>query len=497
MSREEEVLQARREKLAKLEELGIQPFGQRYERTHDSGSIKTAYGEKSGEELEELKAPVKLAGRIMTKRLMGKAGFCHIQDQEGQIQLYIRKDDVAESEWEAYKLADLGDIVGAEGTAIRTKMGELSIQVTRLTFLTKSLAPLPDKWGGLSDTEERYRKRYLDLIANPESLARFKARTLIVRTMRNWLDQRGFYEMETPTMHGLVGGASAKPFITHHNALDMTLYLRIATELHLKRLIVGGFDKVYEIGRIFRNEGISTRHNPEFTSIELYWAYADYTDIMRLTREVIQACCQAVNDGKLVIPYGEYEVDLSGQWRIATMAELVKEHTGVDFMAIETDDAAKAAVTHLGGVEVKKEDTWGALLVRTFEEKVEAVLIQPTFVTMHPVESSPLAKKNGEDPRLTDRFELYITGREVANAFSELNDPIDQRERFEEQVRQKAAGNEEATDMDDDFVYALEIGLPPTGGLGIGIDRLVMLLTNAASIRDIILFPTMRPKVEE
>lgn len=497
MSREEEVLQARREKLAKLEELGIQPFGQRFERTHESGDVKSAYGEQSGEELEALKAPVKLAGRIMTKRLMGKAGFCHIQDQEGQIQLYIRKDDVAESDWEAYKLADLGDIVGAEGTVIRTKMGELSVQVSKLTFLTKSLAPLPDKWGGLSDTEERYRKRYLDLIANPESLARFKNRSIILRTMRNWLDQRGFYEMETPAMHGIVGGAAAKPFITHHNALDLTLYLRIATELHLKRLIVGGFEKVYEIGRIFRNEGISTRHNPEFTSIELYWAYADYTDIMKLTREVIQACCQAVNDGALKITYGEQAIDLSGEWRVATMAELVKEHAGIDFMAIDGDDEAKRQVTNLGGVEVKKDDTWGALLVRTFEEKVEEVLIQPTFVIQHPVESSPLAKKNGADPRLTDRFELYITGREVANAFSELNDPIDQRERFEEQVRQKAAGNEEATDMDDDFVYALEIGLPPTGGLGIGIDRLVMLLTNAASIRDIILFPTMRPKAEE
>jgi lysyl-tRNA synthetase class 2 len=496
MSREEEVLQARREKLAKLEALGIQPFGQRFERTHDRGSIFAAYGEKTAEELEALKAPVKLAGRIMTKRLMGKAGFCHIQDQEGQIQLYVRRDAVAETDWEAFKLADLGDIVGAEGVVIRTKMGELSIEVHKLTFLTKSLAPLPDKWGGLADTEERYRKRYLDLISNPESMARFKARSIIVRTMRNWLDQRGFFEVETPAMHAIAGGAAAKPFITHHNALDLTLYLRIATELHLKRLIVGGFDKVYEIGRIFRNEGISTRHNPEFTSIELYWAYADYTDIMKLTREVIQACCQAVNDGKLKITYGEHEVDLSGEWRVATMADLVKEHTGIDFMAIDGEEA-KRQVTHLGGVEVKKEDTWGALLVRTFEEKVESALIQPTFVTMHPVESSPLAKKNAADPRLTDRFELYITGREVANAFSELNDPIDQRERFEEQVRQKAAGNEEATDMDDDFVYALEIGLPPTGGLGIGIDRLVMLLTNAASIRDVILFPTMRPKAEE
>jgi lysyl-tRNA synthetase class 2 len=496
MSREEEVLQARRDKLAKLEEMGIQPFGHRFERTHNSGMIFAQFGEKTLEELEALKAPVKLAGRILTKRLMGKAGFCHLQDQEGKIQLYIRRDNVSERDWETFKLADLGDIVGAEGTVIRTKTGELSVEVHQLTFLTKSLAPLPDKWGGLADVEERYRKRYLDLIANPESMARFKARSIIVRTMRRWLDERGFYEMETPAMHTIAGGAAAKPFITYHNALDMTLYLRIATELHLKRLIVGGFEKVYEIGRVFRNEGISTRHNPEFTSLELYWAYADYTDIMKLTREVIQACCEAVN-GTLKITYGEHEVDLSGEWRVAPMADLVKEHTGLDFMALTSDEAAREAVKALGGVEVKADDTWGALLARTFEEKVEGFLIQPTFVTMHPVETSPLAKKNAQDPRLTDRFELYITGREMANAFSELNDPIDQRERFEEQVRQKAAGNEEANDMDEDFVYALEIGMPPTGGLGIGIDRLTMLLTNAPSIRDVILFPTLRPKAEE
>lgn len=492
MSHEElnDQLLVRREKMQNMFDAGKDPFGKRFERTHLTQELFDAYGECEKEELAEKEIEVKIAGRIMTKRGKGKAGFAHIQDLTGQMQIYVRKDAIGDEAYEEFNHADLGDIIGITGTVFKTNVGELSVKVSEFTFLTKALRPLPDKFHGLKDVEERYRKRYVDLITNQESRNTFITRSKIIQSMRRYLDSHGYLEVETPMMHTIAGGASARPFVTHHNALDMELFMRIAIELHLKRLIVGGLEKVYEIGRVFRNEGVSTRHNPEFTMIELYEAYADYNDIMNLTENLIAHICQEVN-GTTVIPYGEYQVDLTPKWKRVHMVDAVKEVTGVDFWKHMTKEEAQAlAKEH--GIEVNEHMEFGHVVNEFFEQKVEETLIQPTFVYGHPVEISPLAKKNEEDSRFTDRFELFIVGREHANAFTELNDPIDQRQRFEAQLKEKEQGNDEAHEMDDDFIEALEYGLPPTGGLGIGVDRLVMLLTNSPSIRDVLLFPYMR-----
>lgn len=494
MSHEElnDQLLVRREKLKSLREKGLDPFGGKFERTNQSKELFTLYGETEKEALDEKEVSVTIAGRIMTKRGKGKAGFAHIQDLTGQIQLYVRKDAVGDDAYEIFNSADIGDIVGVTGLIFKTKVGELSVKVNSFELLTKALRPLPEKYHGLKDVEQRYRQRYLDLITNPESKETFIARSKIIQAMRRYLDDNGYLEVETPMLHSIAGGASARPFITHHNALDMTLYMRIAIELHLKRLIVGGLEKVYEIGRVFRNEGISTRHNPEFTMIELYEAYADYQDIMNLTENLVAHIAKEVL-GTTKVTYGEHEVDLTPQWKRLHMVEAVKEVTGVDFWKeMTTEEARQLAKEH--GVEITEHMLFGHIVNEFFEQKVEETLIQPTFIYGHPVEISPLAKKNADDPRFTDRFELFIVGREHANAFTELNDPIDQRERFEAQLVEKEQGNDEAHEMDHDFIEALEYGMPPTGGLGIGIDRLVMLLTNAPSIRDVLLFPQMRHK---
>ncbi len=428
----------------------------------------------------------------MTKRGKGKAGFSHIQDLSGQIQLYVRKDKIGEEAYEIFNTADLGDIVGVTGVMFKTKVGELSVKASSFQLLTKSLRPLPEKFHGLKDVEQRYRQRYLDLITNPTSKETFITRSKIIQSMRRYLDGQGFLEVETPMMHGIAGGASARPFITHHNALDVQLYMRIAIELHLKRLIVGGLEKVYEIGRVFRNEGVSTRHNPEFTMIELYEAYADYHDIMELVENLVAHIAEEVT-GSTTVQYGENEIDLKPRWTRLHMVDAIKEHTGVDFWKEMTKEEA-VTLAKENGIQIEDSMTYGHIVNEFFEQRVEEKLMQPTFVYGHPVEISPLAKKNAEDERFTDRFELFIVGREHANAFSELNDPIDQRERFEAQVKEKEQGNDEAHEMDEDFLEALEYGMPPTGGLGIGIDRLVMLLTNSPSIRDVLLFPQMRNK---
>ncbi|WP_019415315.1 lysine--tRNA ligase [Paenisporosarcina sp. TG20] len=480
----------RRQKMTSIKESGIDPFGSRFERTHLSKGILGEFEKFSNESLDEELQEVTIAGRIMTKRGKGKAGFAHLQDSEGQIQIYVRKDIIGEEAYHLFTSSDLGDIVGVRGNVFRTQVGELSVKATEFTFLTKALRPMPEKFHGLKDVEQRYRQRYLDLISSQESKDTFITRSRIIQSMRRYLDAQGFLEVETPLMHSIAGGASARPFVTHHNALDMTLYMRIAIELHLKRLIVGGLEKVYEIGRVFRNEGISTRHNPEFTMLELYEAYADYNDIMELTEEVIAHVALDVL-GTTKLMYGEDEIDLSPGWKRLHMADAVKEVTGVDFWERVTREEAHAfAKEH--GVDVKPSMEAGHILNEFFEQKVEESLVQPTFIYGHPVEISPLAKKNPEDGRFTDRFELFIVRREHANAFTELNDPIDQRERFEAQLVEKEAGNDEAHEMDDDFIEALEYGMPPTGGLGIGIDRLIMLLTNSPSIRDVLLFPQMR-----
>ncbi|MBP2002736.1 lysyl-tRNA synthetase class 2 [Paenibacillus shirakamiensis] len=490
-----ELLQVRRDKLDELRGMGIDPFGQKYERTHNAGDILQQYDGLTKEELDEKNVVVRIAGRIMGKRGMGKASFAHIQDLSGKIQIYVRKDTVPEVKYDAFDLLDLGDIVGISGEVFKTKTGETSIKVKDLEVLSKSLYPLPDKYHGLKDVELRYRQRYVDLIINPDVQQTFIARSRIIQSMRRYLDSLGYLEVETPTLHSIAGGAAARPFITHHNALDMELYMRIAIELHLKRLIVGGLEKVYEIGRVYRNEGMSTRHNPEFTMIELYEAYADYKDIMALTENLIAHIAQEVL-GTQIVPYQDYEVDLRPQWRRVTMVDAVKEVTGVDFGADLTNEQAHSlAKEHK--VPVEPHMTFGHILNAFFEHFVEETLIQPTFVTGHPVEISPLAKRNDTDARFTDRFELFIVAREHANAFSELNDPIDQRQRFEAQLQEKEQGNDEAHEMDDDFIRALEYGMPPTGGLGIGVDRLIMLLTNSASIRDVLLFPHMRPRTHE
>ncbi len=487
-------MQVRRQKLQELRDLEIDPFGEKFERTGTAETLKAQWDQYAKEELaeKETESHTVIAGRIMTKRGKGKAGFAHIQDLSGQIQIYVRKDQVGDAQFGIWNTADLGDIVGVEGIMFKTNTGELSVKAKSFKLLSKALRPLPDKHHGLQDIEQRYRQRYLDLITNEESTQTFINRSRILQEMRNYLNEKGFLEVETPMMHQIAGGAAAKPFVTHHNALDATLYMRIAIELHLKRLIVGGLEKVYEIGRVFRNEGVSTRHNPEFTMIELYEAYADYKDIMSLTEELVAHIARRVL-GTTSVQYGDETINLEPQWRRLHMVDAVKEATGVDFYEVKSDkEAHELAKAH--GIEVDDNMKYGHILNEFFEQKVEETLIQPTFIYGHPIEISPLAKKNPEDPRFTDRFELFIVGREHANAFTELNDPIDQRQRFEAQLVEKEQGNDEAHEMDEDFIEALEYGMPPTGGLGIGIDRLVMLLTNSPSIRDVLLFPYMRQK---
>ena len=483
-------MKVRREKLESYVEQGIDPFGGKYNRTHLAKELHELYEEYTKEELAEKQIEVTVAGRVMTKRGKGKVSFTHIQDVSDQIQLYVRKDEIGEASYEIFKTVDIGDIIGVTGVMFKTNVGELSIQATKFELLSKSLRPLPEKYHGLQDIELRYRKRYLDLITNNESKETFIKRSKIIQLMRQYLNERGFLEVETPMLHTIPGGAAARPFETHHNALDMELYMRIAIELHLKRLIVGGLEKVYEIGRVFRNEGISTRHNPEFTMIELYEAYADYEDIMDLTEELVAYIAEQLH-GSTTIQYGEDTIELAPKWKRLHMVDAIKEYVGVDFWGEVSDEEARAlAKEH--HIEITDNMTYGHIVNEFFEQRVEEQLVQPTFIYGHPVEISPLAKKNKEDERFTDRFELFIVRREHANAFTELNDPIDQRQRFEAQVAERDAGNDEAHLMDEDFLEALEYGMPPTGGLGIGVDRLVMLLTNAPSIRDVLLFPQMR-----
>ena len=481
----------RREKMDELRENGIDPFGTRFERSHFSNELVEEYDQYSKEELKEKSVPAKVSGRLMAKRGSGKAGFANLKDNEGNVQIYVRLDAVGEEQYKIFQQSDLGDFIGVEGDLMKTNTGELTVRADKVIFLTKALRPLPDQYYGLSDVETRYRKRYLDLITNEESMERFKKRSKILQEIRNYLSERDYIEVETPTLHNIPGGATARPFTTHHNALDMELYVRIALELHLKRLVIGGMEKVFEIGRVFRNEGIDTTHNPEFTMLELYTAYHDYWDVMDLVEDLIQYVSNKVN-GTTTLAYGDEEIELGGEWTRRHMVDLIKDETGVDFWQEMTDEEARAlAKEH--NVEIEDYGaTVGHVINEFFEEFVEHTLRQPTFVYGHPVEISPLAKQNDEDPRFTDRFEFFIAGHEYGNAFSELNDPIDQRERFKGQEEERDQGNDEAHGIDEDFVEALEYGLPPTGGLGIGIDRLVMLLTNTQSIRDVILFPTMR-----
>lgn len=481
----------RREKMAALSQAGIDPFGKRFERTTNSAELKAKYDDKTKEELHELDEKATIAGRLMTKRGKGKVGFAHLQDREGQIQIYVRKDEVGEENYQIFKKADIGDFLGVEGQVMRTDMGELSIKATHLTHLSKALRPLPEKFHGLTDVETKYRKRYLDLITNRDSFDRFVTRSKIISEIRRYLDGLGFLEVETPVLHNEAGGAAAKPFVTHHNAQDMDMVLRIATELHLKRLIVGGMERVYEIGRIFRNEGMDATHNPEFTSIEVYQAYADFNDIMDLTEGIIQHATKAVKgDGPVI--YQETEIKINEPFKRVHMVDAIKEVTGVDFWPQMSLDEAKALAQEKNVPLEKHFTSVGHVINAFFEEFVEETLIQPTFVYGHPVEVSPLAKKNADDPRFTDRFELFIMNHEYGNAFTELNDPIDQLERFKAQAAAKELGDDEATGIDYDYIEALEYGMPPTGGLGIGIDRLVMLLTDTTTIRDVLLFPTMK-----
>ena len=482
-----QLLQIRRDKLKQLQESGSDPFQlTRYEVDNDSANIKAHFDELEGQ-------PVSVAGRLMSKRGMGKVSFCDLQDKSGRIQLYARKDEMDGEEYDRFKKYDIGDIVGVKGVVFRTQRGEMSVRVETVTLLSKSLLPLPEKFHGLTNTELRYRQRYVDLIVNPEVKRTFVLRSRFIKHVRDFLDGRGYMEVETPVLNTISGGATARPFITHHNTLDIDMYLRIATELPLKRLIVGGMDRVYEIGRIFRNEGMDPKHNPEFTTVELYQAYADFNDMMDLFEDLLSSAAMKLLGTYQVEWQGEH-IDLTPGWPRLAMHEAVRQYTGIDFMAIESDEAAVAAAKAIG-VELPEtaDKTWGNALYEVFDQKVEEKLVQPTFITMHPVDVSPLAKRSPRDPRLTERFELFICRSEMGNAFSELNDPIDQRARFQKQVELRSKGDDEAGMMDEDFITALEYAMPPTGGLGIGIDRCVMLLTNSDSIREVILFPTMKP----
>lgn len=481
-----EILQIRRDKLRALQDEGRDPFQQtRFVRSAYSAEIKADFAAFDGR-------TVQAAGRIMSKRGMGKAIFCHIQDDRGQIQLYIRADAVSEREFADFRKYDIGDIIGVSGYVFKTRTEEVSIHVEQVTLLSKSLRPLPEKFHGMTNTELKYRQRYVDLIMSGDSRRNFEIRSAFITHVRRYLDAHGYMEVETPVLNTISGGATARPFITHHNTLDLDMYLRIATELNLKRLIVGGIERVYEIGRIFRNEGMDTRHNPEFTTVELYQAYADFNDMMDLFEELLSSAAERIIGTYRVTWQGE-EIDLAPGWPRLTMAEAVKQYLGVDFMAISDDAEAVAAAKAAGAEMDGVEPTWGHALYACFDQKVEEKLVQPTFITMHPVDVSPLAKRSPVDPRLTERFELFICRSEMGNAFSELNDPIDQRERFQKQMELRARGDDEAGMMDEDFINALEYGMPPTGGLGIGIDRCVMLLCGASSIRDVIFFPTMKP----
>lgn len=481
----------RRQKMEDLRAKGIDPFGSRYERTATTGEIKAKYGDKTKEELEELAVKVRVAGRIMTKRRNGKISFMHLQDKDGQIQIYLRYDVLGEEAYDLFKTSNIGDIVGIAGEVMRTQTGELSVKALEYTHLSKALRPLPEKFHGLQDKEEARRRRYVDLIMNEDARRIAFTRPKIIRGIQRYLENMGFVEVETPVLNPILGGAAAKPFVTHHNALDMDFYLRIATELSLKRLIVGGMERVYEIGRLFRNEGMDATHNPEFTTVEAYMAYGDITDMMNLAEGLINSLAKDVI-GTTEITYRNQQISLAAPFRRLHMVDGIKEQTGINFFEItDLDEMLRLAKEH--NIDVPKHQrSYGHIINLFFEKYVEETLIQPTFVYGHPIEISPLAKKNAKDPRFTDRFELFINGKEYANAFTELNDPIDQRQRFEAQLKEKELGNDEANEMDEDFVEALEYGMPPTGGIGIGIDRLVMLLTNTDNIRDVILFPHMR-----
>ena len=477
----------RREKLTNLQAEGQNPFViTRFDWDATSQQIKDNFDAMEGK-------PVKVAGRLMSKRGMGKVSFCDLQDRDGRIQLYARQDEMDEEVYKKFKKFDIGDIVGVEGEAFRTQRGEMSVRAHNITLLSKSLLPLPEKFHGLTNTELRYRQRYVDLMVNPEVKKNFVIRSQFIKFMRNYLDNMGYMEVETPVLNTIAGGAAARPFITHHNTLDIDMYMRIATELPLKRLIVGGMDRVYEIGRIFRNEGMDPKHNPEFTTVEMYQAYADFHTMMDIAEGILAGAAKEINGSYQVEWMGE-QIDLTPGWRRLTMVDAVKEYVGVDFGAI-TDDAEAVAAAKAVGVELADaaEKTWGNALYACFDQKVEEKLIQPTFITMYPVEVSPLTKRSPADPRLTERFELFICHSELANAYSELNDPIDQRQRFEKQVEQRERGDDETEMLDEDFLTAMEYGMPPTGGMGMGIDRCVMLLTGADTIREVILFPTMKP----
>ena len=480
------LMQVRREKLNKLREEGKDPFQiTKFNRTHTTKQIVDNYDELEGKD-------VTIAGRLMAKRIMGKASFCHVQDGEGKVQSYVSINDLGEESYKQFKEDDIGDIIGITGFVFKTRTGEISIHAKEVTLLTKSLKPLPEKFHGLKDTDLRYRQRYVDLIVNPEVRETFIKRSMIIKELRNILDEKGYLEVETPILNNLITGDAARPFKTHHNTLDLDMYLRIAPELNLKRLIVGGFDKVYEVCRNFRNEGMDIKHNPEFTNVELYAAYEDYNDMMDITEEIITKLCMKVN-GTLKINYQGVDIDLSTPWRRITMIDAIKEATGIDFNEIKNDEEARKIAAEKGVELEDGKTTRGHIINEFFETFVEETLVQPTFIMDYPVEVSPLTKRKKDNPSLTERFEVFIGGREYGNAYSELNDPIDQYERLKKQAEARANGDEEAGMMDEDFVNALEIGLPPTGGLGIGLDRLIMLLTNSASIRDVLLFPTMKP----
>lgn len=477
----------RREKLDKIRALGVEPYGQKFEWDHHASDIR-----KEAEQLEKDETHVRIAGRIMIRRGQGKTAFCVLRDQTGDIQVYFKRDELPENEWALFKLVDIGDILGIEGTVFTTHTGELTVRVLHFTMLSKSLRPLPEKWHGLTDKEQRYRQRYLDLIMNPEVRETFVKRAAMMSAIRKWYTDHGFLEVETPVLQPLYGGANAKPFTTHFNALDMTMYLRIAPELYLKRLLVGGYERIFEITRNFRNEGMDTRHNPEFTAIETYQAYGDIEDVINQTEQIVAACAMA-SYGSMKFTYEDTEIDVTPPWPRLTMAEAVKKYTGEDFDACQTIEDARAIADKLH-VEYGKYDGFGKILSECFDAYVEEHLIQPVHITRHPIEVSPLSKLDPKDPRYTIRFESYIYGRELANGFSELNDPIDQRKRFELQVEERKHGDDEAHPIDEDFLTALEYGMPPTGGLGIGLDRLFMLMTNSASIRDVLLFPAMKPE---